>query len=171
MADSARASQGMQARELLLIAIEFVFLLGLWMLFTSLPEINELAAGIGAAFLAAVGDAVIKSTDFARFRPRARYVLLIFAEPWYIAKDTFVVFWELLRRMRGMQRRSRLAVIPFDAGGDDLDSNARRALATAYSTIAPNTIVLGIDRERHLILVHQIAPAGTPWLTRQLGAR
>jgi multisubunit Na+/H+ antiporter MnhE subunit len=171
MAGSARSSRGNVIKFLLISAAEFVILLGLWMIFVSLPELNEILAGLGAALLGAVGDAVVKAADSSRFRPRLRHVLLILAEPWYIANDTFVVFWELVRRMAGLPSRSQLKVIPFEGGGDDMDANARRALATAYSTIAPNTIVLGIDRERNLLLLHQVAPAETPWLMKQLGVR
>lgn len=171
MAESARPSQNIKFDELLIAAVEFALLLGLWMLFVSMLEMNELVAGFAAALLGAVGDAVVKATDFARFRPRISQALLIFVEPWYVIKDTLVVFWELLRRIVGMPRRSRLVVVPFEAGGDDLECNARRALAIGYTTISPNSIVLGIDRERNLMLLHQIVPAGTSWLSRQLGAR
>lgn len=171
MAESARSSRRIHVRELLITAVEFVFLLGLWMLFVSLPEINELVAGLAAAFLAAAADAVVKATEFARFRPRFAQVLLIFIEPWYVAKDTLVIFWELLRRIAGKPRRSRLTVIPFKGGDNSLDGSARRALAVAYTSISPNTIVLGIDRKRNFLLLHQIVPAGTTWLTKQLGAR
>ena len=171
MAESARSSQGMHVGELLISAVEFVLLLGLWMLFVSLLQMNEFVAGLAAALLGAIGDAVVKATDFARFRPRLRHVLLILVEPWYVARDTVIVFWELLRRIGGRPRRSRLKVIPFDGGRDDVDSNARRALATAYTTISPNSIVLGIDREQNLLLLHELAPSSTPWLLQQLGAR
>ena len=70
-----------------------------------------------------------------------------------------------------MPRRSRLKVVPFDGGGDDLNGSARRTLAISYSTISPNTIVLGIDRERNLLLLHEMVPAETPWIAKQLGAR
>lgn len=171
MAENARASQPLELTGWLIFAAEYVFLLGAWILFTSLPEMNEITAGLAAAFLGAAGDAVVKATEFARFRPRFRHAMLILAEPWYVAKDTVLVFWELLRRIAGMPRRSRLKVVPFDGGGDDLNGSARRTLAISYSTISPNTIVLGIDRERNLLLLHEMVPAETPWIAKQLGAR
>jgi hypothetical protein len=59
--------------------------------------------------------------------------------------------------------RGRLRALRFDAGGDGPRDNARRALAEGFGSVAPNTIVVGIDRDRNHILVHQLDPgAGDP---------
>lgn len=163
-------THGIGLSKLLLAAGEFAVLLGLWMLFVSLLQMNEFAAGIAAALIGLLGDAVVKATDFARFRPRVRHLLLILTEPWYVITGTASIFWALAKRIAGQKSDGELKVVPFDAGGDDVDSAARRALAVAYTTIPPNFIVVGIDRERNYMMVHQVSPTGTPWITKQLGA-
>jgi hypothetical protein len=61
--------------------------------------------------------------------------------------------------------------VPFDSGGDDPESAARRALAIMYTTIPPNFVVVGIDRKKNLMLVHQVSPTPTPLIAKRLGAK
>ena len=56
--------------------------------------------------------------------------------------------------------RGEFRAVPFDGGGDDPRDTGRRALAEALGSFAPNTIVIGVDRERNLLLVHQLHRAG-----------
>ena len=170
MSEKRPRKHGIEVAALLISAAEFLVLLGLWMLFVSLLQLNELVAGIAAALIGAVADAVVKATDFARFRPRLKHLLLILTEPWYVISGTASIFWALAKRIAGQPSEGELKVIPYDAGGDDSDSSARRALTVAYTTIPPNFIVIGIDRERNYLMVHQVSPTGTPWITKQLGA-
>jgi hypothetical protein len=55
-----------------------------------------------------------------------------------------------------------LRAVPFgdrEGGGDDPATAAgRRALAEALGSLTPNTIVLGVDVERRLILAHELRP-------------
>ena len=53
------------------------------------------------------------------------------------------------RRGRFLRRRSRRATTTRAAAG-------RRALAESLGSLAPNTIVIGVDPERKLLLVHQL---------------
>jgi len=46
----------------------------------------------------------------------------------------------------------------------------RRVLVTVYSSISPNSIVIGIDREQNLLLYHQLARTPVSKLMRKLGA-
>ncbi|HEU5451727.1 MAG TPA: Na+/H+ antiporter subunit E [Terriglobales bacterium] len=158
-------------RALIDSAVEFLLLLGLWMMFASLLHWNEVLAGVAAALIGAVGDAVVKATGFATFRPQVRQALQVLRLPGEVLQNTLVVFAELLRRMLGRPSRSRLQVVPFDAGRDDTESAARRALATLYTTIPPNSVVVGIDQERHYLLLHSLVPAPVSPVTRRLGAK
>jgi hypothetical protein len=53
-----------------------------------------------------------------------------------------------------------LRAVPFRAGGDDSSDAGRRALAEGLGSLAPNTIVIGVDGERDLLLVHQLHRRG-----------
>ena len=45
----------------------------------------------------------------------------------------------------------------------------RRALAESFGSFAPNTIIVGVDADRELILAHQLRPSGGPEALDLLG--
>jgi hypothetical protein len=53
-------------------------------------------------------------------------------------------------------QRGSFRAVSFAACGDDGPDTGRRALAEALGSLAPNTIVVGVDTERKLVLVHQL---------------
>ncbi len=167
----ARHSKSSDVRAALVSSVEFLFLLGLWMIFVSMAKVDELVVGIGAALISAFADGVVKAKDFAVFAPHLKSMLLIFWEPWYALKGTAAVFSVLSRRIAGKKSPALVKAIPFDVGGDNPESAARRALAVIFTTISPDTVVIAIDRNKELMLVHQIKPGGTPLITQRLGAK
>ena len=148
----------------------FAVLLGLWFLYVCTFNIPELLVGAGAAALAATATAVVEGQRFAQFSPRPKWLALFLTEPWYALTGTAAIWWALLKRIAGKPSEAQLKAIKFDAGGDDPESAARRALALTLTTIPPNFVVIGIDREHNLMLIHQVSPSGTPWVAKQLGA-
>lgn len=165
MADSSIAKRSLTA------GFEFVFLFGLWLAFVSNPGHRaEYWAGLAAALIGAIADALVKSKNFAVFRPKLDWVALFFLEPWYAITGTASIFRALLRRIAGKKSEAQLHAIKMDVGGDDPESSARRALMIALMTIPPNLIVVGIDRHEGVMLVHQVSPTGTPWIGKRMGA-
>jgi multisubunit Na+/H+ antiporter MnhE subunit len=162
--------QGRVLKAIEFSSIEFLFLLGLWMLFVTSTQLAEFTAGLGAAALGAVGDGLVKSKRFAKFRPRLKWLWLFAWEPWYVLTGSAAIFWALARRLAGKKSEAHFRVVPFRADGDDSEAAARRALAITLTTIPPNFIVVGIDKERNFMLVHQVSPTGTPLVTKKLGA-
>jgi len=152
-------------------AVEFVLLVGLWMLFVSTLSRAEFVAGLVAAAIASFADAVLKSQGFAKFRPRATWLLLATWEVWYSLSGTWAIMVALAKRVAGKKSEAQFRAVKFDAGGDDGESWARRALVTMYTTIPPNFVVIGIDRDHDLMLVHQVSPTGTPEIAKRLGAQ
>jgi hypothetical protein len=59
----------------------------------------------------------------------------------------------------GTKTRGEFRVVPF-RGGDSPGDRGRRALTESLGSFAPNTIVIGIDAERELLLVHQLHRQG-----------
>lgn len=162
--------QGRVFKATVFSSIEFLFLIGLWMLFVSQLQLAEFAAGVCGAALGAAGDGIVKSKRFAKFRPRLRWLWLFLWEPWYVLTGSAAIFWALARRLAGKKSEAQFRVVPFQAGGDDSEAAARRALAITLTTIPPNFIVIGINKERNFMLVHQVSPTGTPLVTKKLGA-
>jgi multisubunit Na+/H+ antiporter MnhE subunit len=150
--------------------LNWAVLLGLWFLYTDTPKISELLVGAAAAALAATGSAVVQGHGFAQFAPRPKWLLLLLTEPWYVLTGSAAILWALVKHLAGCASDARFVTFPFDAGGDDHASAARRALAIALTTVPPNFIVVGIDREHNFMLVHQVSPSGAPWVSKQVGA-
>ncbi len=67
----------------------------------------------------------------------------------------------LQQLVRPRSERGALRAVPFDFGERDSPRDAgRRALGEALGSLAPNTIVVGIDPEHNLILAHQLYLSG-----------
>ena len=157
-------------KAVVLSSVEFLFLFGLWMLFVSQTPRAELVAGIFAAAIGAVADGVVKAKRFAKFRPRLKWFWLFAWEPWYVLTGSAAIFWALARRLAGKKSEAQFRVVPFRADGNDSETAGRRALALTLTTVPPNFIVVGIDKQRNFMLVHQVSPTGTPLVTKKLGA-
>jgi multisubunit Na+/H+ antiporter MnhE subunit len=156
--------------EILLSVVEFGFLLLLWTIFVGKFTGQEFAIGVAAAAIAAIADAVVKTEGLAPFRPHARWVWLILWEPWYVLKGTAAVFRELARKLLGKRVAARFWAAPYRYGGNDDTAAARRALFIAYMTISPDTIVVGLDKEQQVALIHQLGTQDMPEIGRRLGA-
>ena len=151
-------------------AVNFAFLMGLWVLYTSKFTIGELATGAAASLLATWGAAVVQEHHFAAFAPRPKWMVYFLLMPWFVLRDTAVVFRAALKYATHRKSDGYLVQSEFHAGGDDAHSTARRALAATLTTIAPNSVVVGIDGEHDVVLLHLLAPDDVPWVTRQMGA-
>ena len=167
----AAESKGFDIRAALVSSVEFFFLLGLWMIFVSMPKLDDLLVGIGASLISAFADGVVKAKKFATFYPHLKTMVLVFWEPWYALTGTAAIFAALAKHLMGKKSEAQLRAVPFDGGGDDPESAARRALAIMYTTIPPNFVVVGIDRKKNLMLVHQVSPTPTPLIAKRLGAK
>jgi multisubunit Na+/H+ antiporter MnhE subunit len=159
------------ARTVLISTPEFVFLLGLWMLFVSNTHASEAVAGIFAAAIAAFADAVVKERKLVGFFPNLRWLSLIFWQPWYAIDGTWAIFVALFKRLIGKESDAIFRAVKFDLGGEDDESETRRALAIAYMTMPPNFVVIGFEREKGLLFVHQVSPTPTPLIAKKLGAK
>ncbi len=150
----------------------FCVLLGLWFLYTATPKLPELLAGIAAALIATVATALVQGQNFARFRPKLKWLLLFLLEPWYVMTGSWDIFVALIKRILGMKSEAQLKAVHFDAGAaEDSNDAARRALAIALTTIPPNFIVIGIDIKGDLMLIHQVSPSATPFVAKRVGAK
>jgi hypothetical protein len=158
-----------KARIGLMAGVEFVFLLLLWEAFVSNGSKAELLVGSIAAAIGAVADAVVKSGGLAKFKPKASWLALIFWEPWYAIDGTWATLKAVAKKLAGMKSEAQFKVSGFDATGDSAQAAAKRALAIAYMTIPPNFIIVGIDREKGQVLIHQVEPTPTPLIAKKLG--
>jgi hypothetical protein len=123
----------------------------------------ELVAAIVLAGLAALAMTAARKAGHLHFEPRLRWLALLGRLPGRVFADCGLVgaaLWRALVRRQTIEGVFR--TLPFDAGGDDPVSAARRALVTAGVCLAPNTYVVAIDFRRGFLLVHQLIPSAQP---------
>jgi multisubunit Na+/H+ antiporter MnhE subunit len=126
---------------------------------TSSPELYAMAAAVllAAVFTEAAGRRGLRG---ASAHPRRlRHAWRVLAQ---VPRDIFWVSAAALSQLVSPQAtRGSLRAVPFDFGdADDPGDMARRALTEGLGSLTPNTIVLGIDEERNLLLVHQLRRSG-----------
>lgn len=158
-------------RNTIALLASFTVMLGVWILYTSSPRMPELCVGIAVAILGVIGRAIVRASGFAVFRPRLLWVSLAALEPWYVVIGAGRLTINLARAILHKRSLARFHAVPFDTGGDDPESSARRTLVTAYLTIPPDSVVVGIDRKHHELLLHEIQPSSVPLTARLLGAK
>jgi multisubunit Na+/H+ antiporter MnhE subunit len=144
---------------------------GAWLAFTQRLAPTELLAGAAAAAVAGFAGRLVWAHNGATFQGEARSLLQAWRLPWYALQGTAEILAVLGRHLAGRPAPSLLLSVPFEAGGDDPRSAARRALAVTYTTITPNFICIGVDRRRGRLWYHQLRRGSVPRMTVALGAR
>lgn len=152
-------------------AVEAAVLVACWTIFLgSFTGAEAVVGGIAVAIGTAVSTAAY-AVGVARFRPRLAWLAEIWRVPWYVLDDTRAIATALITRVFFRRRgHSRMVAVPINPGGSTGRGEARRALAIGLTTLAPNSIVLDIDREERVMLVHEIEAGPVRQLTRDLGA-
>ena len=141
----------------------WVLLMSFWVILDDSIALDELLAGAGAAALAATLAELVGHQAGTRFRMRAGWVIPALGLPGQVVRDTVIVFAALWRRLaHGEQPPSGFREIPARFGDDSDEGVTRRVLLVGGRSVAPNTFVLGIDRERNVMVVHQLVNEGKP---------
>ena len=92
--------------------------------------------------------------------------------PGYLVSKNIEIVKVLLKCWSGRgAARSLYRVSGFKTSNSNPRLAARQILATLYTTVAPNFIVIGIDDRQSRMLFHQIERTGISTLTKALGAR
>jgi hypothetical protein len=92
--------------------------------------------------------------------------------PWYVLSGVYEIVAILLKDLLGIKPSdSFYRVSGFKTSKSDPQLVARRILATFYTTMAPNFIVIGIDFHQSRMLFHQLERSSVPQMTKALGAR
>ncbi len=157
--NARRPIRGRWSRRSIFVLVWVVFMLGWWLMIVDSPAYFEVLAGLAAGVIAALLLLRVLLQSGIRFSPRQRWLFWLRHIPWSIIHDTAMLLVVLWRRLVRQERpQSAFRLVRFPIGSDDPHSAARRAFATAATALAPNTYVIGFDRERGDALVHQLAP-------------
>jgi hypothetical protein len=151
----------------------FVLAGALYLLLIDTLDLPELYAGAAVAVLCALVFEAAREQGFAEARPALRWfprvARALVRVPADAARLSLSAFEQL---MRPRARRGEFVAIRFaQHARDDPREAGRRALAEAAGSLAPNTIVVGIDVERGLILAHQLRRGGGADAVDPLGLR
>jgi hypothetical protein len=123
----------------------------------SLPELYALA---GVALLSAIAFAISRQQDLGEAVFRVRWLRFAWRPIARVPEDIVTLsgaaIMQLLQRKRA---RGEFRAVPFKGGMSGTD-HGRRALTELLGSVAPNTIVIGVDPDRELLLVHQLRREG-----------
>jgi len=144
----------------------------LWLLFSAKLSVDELVASLIAATFACVGIAVVRSADRTPFRPTRAMLIQAWRIPGDLLDGAWKVFGGMARFLAGRGwPQGALRTLQTDLGPeDDPKCNARRALVITYTTITPNTVVIGFVPEQDLMLLHQFVATDELKIAKSLEA-
>ena len=135
----------------------WVLLMSFWVMVDDSIALDELLAGAGAAALAAFLAELVTYQAGTRLQMRAEWVAPALRIPGQVIRDTVIVFAALWRRLAhgeeppsGFRRRS------VRYGDETPTGRARRALLIGGTSLAPNTIALGLDKDTGTMVIHQL---------------
>ena len=139
--------------------IWFGLLAALYLLLVDTVVVPELVVGAVAAAVGATGAALVRAQRRMLLRPRPRHLRAA-------GRPLLGLFGDLvpLARVlvaRGILRRpgeGALVETPFAALGETPEDATERAFAEALGSLAPNAIVVAVDRERGMLVTHRLAP-------------
>ncbi|MGN6795192.1 MAG: Na+/H+ antiporter subunit E [Streptosporangiaceae bacterium] len=135
----------------------WIVLMAFWVITDDSIAPDELLAGVGAAALAALLVDLASHQAAITFGVRLAWLQRAVGLPRQVFTETGIVFAALWRRLtHGEQPCSGFVAEPAAYGPDSPDGRIRRALLIAARSLSPNTFVLGIDRERDLMVVHKL---------------
>jgi len=141
----------------------YVSLVVLWLGFVDTLDPAEVALGLVAAAVAATAAEVVRSQNLVRFELDPRWLRDLHRLPWQVVRDCWLLAVALWGHGTGRPVRGVFRVVPFPGEADDARSAGRRALVTALVSVAPNTVVVGVEGAQGEMLVHQLVPEpGSP---------
>jgi hypothetical protein len=127
---------------------------------TSLPELYVLA---GVALACGIGFELAREQGFVEARILPGWLLSSWRLVWRIPSDIALVCWEALAQTaRPRRARGTFRATAYAASAQTSADTGRRALTETLGSFAPNTIIVGVDAERGLLLTHQLRRHGAP---------
>ncbi len=130
-----------------------------WMWLEDTVVLANLVDGAVAAAIGSTGTTLVYAERLVAFDPRARWALRLWRPLAQLGPDLRLLGSVLLGALRGGERvPGALRAVRFELAGGPGEVSARCALATVAGSFAPNTIVLDVEQEAQLILVHQLVP-------------
>jgi multisubunit Na+/H+ antiporter MnhE subunit len=136
----------------------FGVLLAFWLLLVGTVSSVERIAGLCGAAIGATAAEVLRAQGLLGYRVQGRWLLRGWKPLAHVVTDFGLVTLELGRAIVTRRPPSgSFAVIDFPGGGERAVDRGRRAWVTALGSVAPNTYVVDVDAEEHVLLVHRLS--------------
>jgi hypothetical protein len=149
-------------RRVLAWSIGWLFAAALYVLLIDITSLPELYVGAGAAALAATAFELARERDTTGgLTARLRWLGRLHKPLLRVPSDVAIVCALALRQLVAPRKVNGVfRAVPFRCDEDPEHETGRRALAEWLGSFAPNTIIIGVDAERELILGHQLQVSG-----------
>jgi hypothetical protein len=135
---------------------------------TSLPELYVMVA---VALIAAFAFGASREQGFAEARISPSWLTNTWRAVARIPAESLLLCREAVAQLGHRKRaRGEFRAIAFRGGEEEAD-RGRFAITEVVGSLAPNTIVIGIDPDSELLLVHQLERKGGPDEMDVLGLR
>jgi hypothetical protein len=139
----------------------WVLAAGLYLLLIDTTDLPELLVGAGITALAATAFGLARERYLAAETFRLAWLARMYRPLTQAPRDIVTVAWAALEQLRRPRdARGEFRAVPFACGDDEGREIGRRALAESLGSFAPNTIIIGVDPERELLLGHQLCRRG-----------
>jgi hypothetical protein len=136
---------------------------GLYLLLIDTTDLPELIVGAGITTLAATAFSLAREQYLAAETVRLAWLGRIYRPLVQTPPDIVALVAATLAQLRHPRRMHGVfRAVPFACGDDEAREIGRRALAESLGSFAPNTIIIGVDPERELLLGHQLRRRGGP---------
>jgi hypothetical protein len=147
-------------RKLISTALALLLAAAFYLLLIDNTDHPELFVLCGVAVLAAAAYFVSRREDLGEASIDPRWLTRAWRPVSRVPAHIFMVVREALAQIVAPKaRRGTFRAVAFKSGDGDREAG-RRTLAEAFGSLAPNSIVVGVDRERDLLLVHQLRRTG-----------
>jgi Na+/H+ ion antiporter subunit len=136
---------------------------GFYMLLIDTSGLPELYAMAGVALACGLLFLLSREQGFTEARITPTLLVGVWRLAGKIPLDIARLCWEAVAQLlRPRVQRGSFRSGPFEAVQDNAGDVGRRALAEALGSVSPNTIVIGVDPDRHVLVVHQLRHQGPP---------
>jgi hypothetical protein len=143
-----------------------------WVWLVASTHLHEMVVGAVVVMLGTLFVLTVCRSAREPVEPEWRDIVQCWRVPWYLASRMWQISVLLFEDLFFAHRAgSYYRVCGFKSSKRDPKIVAREVLATVYTTVAPNFIVIGIDPELSRMLFHQLERSGVSKMTQALGAQ
>lgn len=171
MSAAGNAGSRREPGQPVVLAVAVVAAPLLWIVFVSSSAIHEMMLGVVTSVATVIFSVLVARESRIDVDLRARDLAQCWRIPWYVLSGVFEITLVLIKDLLHMEPAGNFyRVCGFDSSTHDKLRIGRSVLAVAYTTTAPNFIVIGIDPAQSRMLFHQISRSSVSKMTRALGA-